>query len=56
MKFTYIKNFNNSPLLESVPFDKVPYKSDYEASFFSEEYMSEEDLERLMVIPMHTVV
>lgn len=44
----YIENFNNSPLLESVPFDKVPYKSDYEASFFSEEYMSDEDIEKLM--------
>ena len=44
----YIKNFNNSPLLESVPFDKVPYKSDYESSFFSEDDMDDETIKRMM--------
>ena len=44
----YLANFDGSPLLESIPFDKVPYKSDYEASFFSEDNMNDEDIKKLM--------
>ena len=44
----YQNNFDGSPLLEFIPFDKVPYKSDYEASFFTEDDMNEKDMKKLM--------